>query len=960
MTIGCCAGDAAFGEVPNIEFFERRVRPILVARCYECHGGVKTSGDLRLDTHAGRQAGGESGAAIVPGKPEESRLIDAINYESLEMPPADRGKLNAAEIEVLTTWVAGGAVDPSDDVTKLGGMTEQKAKSWWAFQPLPPADSDPSPAKIDALLDAAMRAQSMEPNPAADKRTLLRRATYDLIGLPPTSDEVDAFLADTADDAFERVIDRLLDSPQYGEKWGRHWLDVVRYADTAGENTDRPLPHAWRYRNWVLNAFNRDLPYDEFVRLQIAGDIVRSRSKQEERNEGIIATGYLAIARRFGHDIDKDIHLMHEDVIDNLGKNFLGLTIGCARCHDHKYDPISSSDYYALYGIFDSTRFSFPGCEPKGQPRDLVPLMDQAEVDSVNTRYQQQLTQFELAKQQRTESPPHLRELAAKSYRLLAESHLDEGVSVPLVGPNDMPLDRLEMRKGEVLQLSVLPGASHGADTTQIEWDITILGDQKQTWSVTDLIPNLSQQNLHRSDDGSAWCFLETTDGPIFLYEQKTNINGQSSLSGWGIGDTPSVIANSGADPVAVWTTLPAKSVFIHPGPLRTVSVAWVCPSDGQYSITGRVADAHPGGGDGVSWRLEHFASTEFGPELIQLGIDSSVPLVAPVKPTIPVGFAVSESETKNSRLHQRGDPEQPGDEIPRRWLSVLGGDLVSADGGSGREQLADWISEHPLTARVMVNRLWQWHFGRGLVATPNDLGSRGELPSHPELLDSLAAQFQSSGYRIKSMHRLIMSTQAYGRSSANSDSLSVGDPHNQFLTRFSRRRLSAEELRDTLLFAGGNLDTSPAEVHPFPAEETWTFTQHEPFNAVYETNKRSVYLMAQRQRRHPYLALFDAADPNSSTAVRQSTTVPTQALYFLNDGFFHAQAASLADRIMQFSDDGERLELIFQFLYQRPPTEQERDLAVGFMQRYPGDAIEKWSGYARVLMSSNEFVYLD
>lgn len=961
ISIGCCAGDAACGETLHSEFFEKQVRPILVAKCYECHGGVKTSGALQLDTHLGRQTGGESGAVIIPGKPEQSRLIDAINYQSLEMPPADRGKLSDHEIEVLTKWVASGAVDPSDDVPKLGGMSEIDARSWWAFQPLQAVDFDLSPEMIDASLDASMRSKSLEPNPSADKRTLLRRATYDLIGLPPTSEEVNAFLADTADDAFERVIQRLLDSPQYGEKWGRHWLDVVRYADTAGENTDRPLPHAWRYRNWVLDAFNRDLPYDEFIRLQIAGDIVSSQSNREQRNQGIIATGYLAIARRFGHDIDKDIHLMHEDVIDNLGKNFLGLTIGCARCHDHKYDPISSSDYYALYGIFDSTRFSFPGCEPQGQPRDLVPLMDHAELDQVTADYQQQVSQFDAAQKQRAESRPELKDLMTSSHQLLGESEVAEGTSVSLLSPNDSPIEQLEMRQGEVLQLSVIPGASHGADTTQIEWKISRPGADQRSWSVTDLILNLDQHNLHRSDDGAAWCFLETTDGPVFLYEQKANINGQPSLSGWGIGDTPSVFANSGVDPVSVWTTLPAQSIFVHPGPMRTVSVAWVCPSDGQYSITGRVTDVHPSGEDGVSWRLEHFASRELGAALIQLGIDSAIPLVAPIKPTIPVGFAVAEAEVKNARMHQRGDPEQLGDEIPRRWLTVFGGDGVAADGGSGRQQVAGWIAEQPLTARVMANRIWQWHFGRGLIATPNDFGSRGELPSHPELLDSLAAQFRSSGYRIKTMHRLIMNTQAYQRSSANRGSAENIDPDNRYLSKFSRRRLTAEELRDTILLCGGNLDTSTAQAHPFPAEETWKFTQHEPFNAVYPTNRRSVFLMTQRQRRHPYLALFDAADPNASTPIRQPTTVPTQALYFLNDAFFHEQAALVAQRIMSCCDDDtRRIDLIFQLLFQRSPTDRQRDLAIEFLNRYEDQLIDRWAGFTRILMSSNEFIYLD
>ena len=297
------------------------------------------------------------------------------------MPPEDAGPpLSADEVAVLTRWVAGGAFDPRVATASIGGMSEAEARSLWAFAPLAATDISGGPERIDALLDARIAEAGLPVSGPADDRVFLRRATYDLTGLPPTADELEAFDADPSSDKTQRLIDRLLASPDYGVRYGRHWLDVVRYADTAGENTDRPLPHAWRYRNWVIDAFNADMPYDEFVRLQLAGDLMRTGEPRERLNEGIVATGYLAIARRFGHDIQKDRHLTYEDVIDNLGKTFLGLTIGCARCHDHKYDPVSSEDYYALCGILESTRFAFPGCEPQGQPRDLVPLASEEEI----------------------------------------------------------------------------------------------------------------------------------------------------------------------------------------------------------------------------------------------------------------------------------------------------------------------------------------------------------------------------------------------------------------------------------------------------------------------------------------------------------------------------------------------------------------------------------------------------
>jgi hypothetical protein len=328
--------------------------------------------------------------------------------------------------------------------------------------------------------------------------------------------------------------------------------------------------------------------------------------------------------------------------------------------------------------------------------------------------------------------------------------------------------------------------------------------------------------------------------------------------------------------------------------------------------------------------------------------------------PVIPVAYAVVEGTISDARLHQRGDPEQLGNSVPRHWLTILGGDKVPDDAGSGRRQLGDWIAQHPLTARVMVNRIWQWHFGRGLVATPNDFGSRGQLPSHPELLDWLAAEFRQSGYSVKAMHRLLMNTAAYQRSSDVSQSLATRDADNRFLSRFSRRRLNAEEIRDSLLAAGGDLDTTFAEAHPFPAEATWTFSQHNPFTAVYKNSKRSAFLMVQRQRRDPYLALFDGPDPNASTAVRQLTTVPTQALYFMNAPFFHEQAASFSQRLMARSDDLDRVDLAFRILYQRRPTSFERDQAKSFISQYPGSVEEKWTGYARVLLAANEFMFLD
>jgi hypothetical protein len=943
------------------EFFEKEVRPLLVKRCFECHGGSEAKGGLSLASAGGWKQGGDSGPAIVPGKPEESFLIEAINYESWEMPPADRGgQLPDDEIAILTKWVEMGAPDPRTGREVLGGMTLDEAQDWWAFQPLPnlpPADSAADVQHIDELLQREIESHGLEFASAADRRTLLRRLTYDLTGLPPTHDEVDAFVADPSPDALSKAIDRLLDSPQYGVHWGRHWLDVVRYADTAGENADFPLPHAWRYRNWVIEALQRDMPFDQFVRLQLAGDLLAEDSSPEKRAEGIVATGYLALARRFGHDSDKDMHLTYEDVIDNLGKNFLGLSLGCARCHDHKYDPITSHDYYALYGIFESTRFAFPGCEAKQRPRDMVPLLSEKQIEALMNPEQENREQLEAVKKKQLETRKAageaIEKLVGENRRVLAASHLAEGASVPFS-------QSLHVRMGEVVQLTVSPNESHGADTILVEWQISETGGEKRFWSVSELVPDLTKGNPYAAADGAHWCFLETTPVPMFLTDQRHSIDGNGALKAWSNGNTPWALVNTADQQVMAWTTLSAESFFVHPGVKRPVAVAWVSPLDGEVTLSGLVQDVHPTSGDGVTFELFHVAAPEYGPALLQLGeslTPTEEPAPEPDEPVIPVAYAVVDGEPKNARFQKAGEPEQLGPEIPRRWLSVFGGTAIPEDAGSGRRELSDWVSRHPLPARVMVNRIWEWHFGHGLVRSSNDFGTQGEAPNHPGLLDFLARRFVQSGYSVKSMHRLILQTAAYQRASTTPVS---ADPDNRWLAHFNRRRLTAEELRDSLLSASGQLDLSPGTSHPFPVESTWKFTQHHPFNAVYETNKRSAYMMVQRQRRHPFLALFDGADPNASTPARETTTVPTQALYFINDPFFHSQAAALAEIVLETPGEEARVLHAYRRLFQREPTPSEQERIRKFLHSYPGDVREKWSALSRVLLASNEFLFVE
>ena len=988
------------------QFFEAKIRPILVQRCQGCHSaeGGKTKGGLALDSLAGWQEGGESGPVIVPGNVDESPLVWAIRYheDGPQMPPEDAGgKLPEHEIALLIEWIARGAHDPRVVQLKRGGLTDAQLHAWWSFQLVQPvAIPDPVPGmlagnEIDLFIQARLAKAGLSPAPEADRRTLIRRVTYDLTGLPPTPEQVDAFVADNSTGSYEAVIDRLLQSPHYGERWGRHWLDQVRYADTAGENTDHPIPDAWRYRNWVIDAFNRDLPYDAFVKEQLAGDLLHANDPAESYAQGVIATGFLAIARRFDHDSDKWMHLTIEDTIDTLGRTFLGLSVACARCHDHKFDPISANDYYALYGILESTKFAFPGCEAKQQPRDLISLLPQADWEQTIEPYDRQLAAIDAELKQLNEAQaaltPTLQAAAAASTQLLASGAINDGGAQAIELVLDQALDPVDVLPGQMLQLIVDPAENYGADTTLVDWEIAEIGGESRKWNLTqDVSGDFLAANPHADRLGNklVWLFLDGRGGPSLLTEPVRDHTGHPGLNFWGNGDNPCVMVNSTDQPITVWTTLPPKSLFVHPAPDGPVAIGWVSPISGKVQITGRVVDGHPGGTNGVGWRLEK-QSQDLSVPLHQLAEHSAqraalfarrAELVAHT-PTREVAYAVSEGTVANAHVHMRGDPEKLGEEVPRRWLELLGGQPVPSGAGSGRLQLAQWIVDpaNPLAARVMVNRLWLHHFGQGLVQTPNDFGTRGQLPTHPELLDWLAVKFVNSGWSFKSMHRLILLSATYRQSNgelsleAHEKSLSI-DPNNNLLWRFDRQRLDAEELRDTLLWASQQIDLRPGGAHPIPPPSTWGFSQHVPFAGVPETNKRSLYQITLRNRREPFMGLFDGADPNATTPERQVTTVPTQSLYFMNDAFFHRQAEEIAQRVLSLpgenpSDESRRAVELFRIVLQRPPSLSEQVTATAFLARYtsvitdlpPAERqLAAWSAYARILLSSNEFLYLD
>ncbi len=922
---------------PDTSFFETKIRPVLIRECVSCHGASQQKGGLRLD---------------IEPKSADIKRIKAVLTPSgaIQMPPS--GPLNQSIQADIIKWLDSGAPWPKSNVTNA---SKSDSKMHWAFlppkrHPVPNVGKSPSRNPIDAFINQRLVTTNANASGKADRRTLIRRATYDLTGLPPTPAEVDAFLTDKRPGAWERVIDRLLASPHYGEKWGRLWLDIVHYADTAGENSDHPLPHMWKYRNWVINAFNRNIPYTTFIQHQLAGDLLAEQLKGDEARDARIATGFLAGARRFGHDIDADMHLTYEDVIDTTSKATLGLSLACARCHDHKFDPIPQRDYYALYGIFQSTRLSYPGCEPFQKPKFLVPLSSATEQAARENELQQ------LERQVTTQLAQKLPEQSI----IVGGGRVPDAGSVGISTPDAKPLE-VTLNPGDVLLFEVHPNGNHGADTTRLELEIRRTDTGKSdTWRLADILDTLPGETPWVG----AWTFLDLNGGLRALGERVTAIDGKPALRGWRSGDTPSVFGNVSTAQVDVWTALPPRSVFAHPGQNGPVGVAWTPPASGTYALSGNVADAHPGG-DGVSWKVYKIpagvsllASVKDASSRTR-GIETRIAQLRDQR-NLDIAFACTEGTGADANVQLKGDPAVPGALVPRGVPSFLGLPSQKVGSGSGRLELAQWITDrqNPLTARVWVNRIWQGHFGAGIVATPNDFGLRGTPPTNRALLDWLAITFMENGWDTKRLHKLLMTSDAYQRKSGSGERAVA-------LAAFPRRRLTAEELRDTYLSVSGMLDAAPGTAHPFPAESSWAFTQHTPFADDYETNKRSIYVMQKRNRRTPFFALFDGPDPNASTAVRDNTTVPTQALWLMNSPFVQTIGDALAKRTAAGTGDIDKwMNALYRTLFGRLPSASERaDFYLLEYQLYDGKSgttPRAWNAYVKAMLVSNEILYVD
>jgi hypothetical protein len=890
-------------------FFETRVRPVLAEQCLKCHGPAKQSGGLRLDSRSAILQGGDGGPAIVVGDPDKSLLVQAIRHQGeLKMP--EKAKMPDPAIESLTTWVKMGAPWPSGSVPSDASKAEL-ARKHWSLQavvdhPLPRVEhSDRVASPVDAFILARLEAKKIEPSPIADKRTLIRRVSYDLTGLPPTSAEVEAFVADESPNAYAKVVDRLLASPRYGERWGRHWLDVARYADTKGYvfTEEKRYPYSYTYRDYVIRSFNEDKPYNQFVVEQIAAD----RLPPSDDPRPLAALGFLTVGRRFLNDTNEII----DDRIDVVTRGLMGLSVTCARCHDHKFDPIPTEDYYSLHGVFASS------IEPDELPRlpDPVPEADklaydrehQARVEQVEQEKQADLLKLEL------EMRSHLAAFIAAAFELKFEAQnpkLDEVARNHKVAPERLKF--LARRLGKVFDKSDKP------DPILAPWRaFASLPDDGFEPKAAELSKTLLEESdPAKAIDPEVRKALEG-DAPKTMAEVAKRYGALFERAAMDCDVTPDPALNPIRD------RLNAASLFaIETNDLR------------------RVLNRA---------EREHLESTEKKVKELDVAHPGS-PARAMVMNDAP--------NPTNPHVYIRGNPGRPGKAIPRRFLRVLspGGEARPFTNGSGRLELAQAIAspDNPLTARVMVNRIWHHHFGVGLVATPSDFGIRGELPTHPELLDFLARRFVESGWSVKSIHRLILLSSTYQQKSDKRDDAFEADPRNQLLWKQNRRRLDYEAMRDGILAESAKLDLRMGG-RPVELFEPKTFS-----------TRRTVYGYVDRYDLDGTFRTFDFPSPDISNPMRSITTVPQQALFLMNSPFLLDQANALANRpdLPPASDPKGRINRLYLDLFARPAEPAEIEAGIQFLEARSKDEEAKgpsnWSEYAQVLLLTNEFMFVD
>jgi mono/diheme cytochrome c family protein len=893
----------------EVEFFESQIRPLLASSCFECHTDDEKGG-LRLDSRERMLKGGDSGPAIVPGNPDASLLIRAVRHaEGAPKMPRKQAKLTDAQLAALTEWIKAGAQWPATtpaSATPSSGTPDKvitaEQRAFWSFQPIhrgavpAVAREDWPKSDIDRFILARLDNDGLTLAKPADKRTLIRRATLDLTGLPPTFEDIDAFEKDSSPDAFAKVVDRLLASPAYGEAWGRMWLDVARYGEDDPRSLDpkgrgyAPYPNAYLYRDWVIKAFNDDLPYDQFVRDQIAGDLL----DQNTRARTLPALGFLGLGPWYYDNGAVEITRADErhDRVDVVSRGFLGLTVACARCHDHKYDPILSKDYYALAGVFANTAYH------------EYPLAPKSIVDEYDAKDKQiELKQKLLNKFLESEGRQLSETLAFSASKYMQAAWKVSGEPKKDLGrvTNEDKLD-YELLDRWVHFLAKPPrfypylkswqamikegGTAASAKKLADEFQTLLVGvmlDKKELDEENEVIEDKSLPGTKKRKPANLPSEFITND---------------DFCPGCGL----------------ELKSLPAEQMQLWTDVFRRDLEGGFEPSVAEYIKPGLLAFR--------GWGLERFLSADRRAHVEMLRADIKA-MEGEQPPKYAYVHGVSDVEKPgNLRLAVRGNPMKLGDEVPRHFLTVLSaGDPVPLTKGSGRLELADLIAHHPLATRVIVNRIWKAHFGTGLVDTPSNFGQNGERPSHPDLLEYLCATFQDDGMSIKKLHRRIMLSAVYQLSADDIPANIEKDPDNRLYWHASRRRMTAEQIRDGMLFVSGGLDTKPGG----PSEElTPAF------------NRRTIYGKVSRYRLDQFLQLFDYPAPTISAEKRFTTSVPLQRLFFMNSDFMQQQGELLARRIATEPDVPARIRKAYRLIFGRDPSDRELTAGIAYVNDEP------------------------
>ncbi|MDB5311449.1 MAG: Planctomycete cytochrome [Gemmataceae bacterium] len=954
MRISCLAAVAAVaGLAPDArsaeptvdnEFFENKVRPILVANCTSCHGAEKQKGSLRLDSRPALMKGGDTGPAMKPGDPAASLLVQMVRYDGdIKMPP--KGKLAAEDVAVLTAWVKGGAPWPEGGSATQGGPAAKfdiaaRAKAHWSFQPVkrpavPDLRGHPAPRNpVDAFLLAKLEPAGLTFAPPAEKRVLIRRVYFDLIGLPPTPEEVEAFAADGAPDAFEKVVEKLLASPHYGERWGRHWLDLVRYAETCGHEFDFEIPDAWRYRDYVIRAFNADVPYDRFLTEHLAGDLLATprRNPKDGTNESLAATGfwYFHEALHSPVDVRKDQADRIDNQIDVFGKTVLGLTLACARCHDHKFDPIATRDYYALFGVLASSRYQRADV---ADPAPAAKLLD--ELKSARADLESALT-------------------AAGHSPVAAQ--IKPGADV-LPSPGQdwrskaVAFERFDAgwrRRWDAAGLGLRPEAGDGFPHSGRELDR--LGGALRSPTFTIDKPLLAARVAGR--DAKARVVLNglhLIQNPIYGGLAQP-VNHGDDLK-WVVFD------------LRMWKGQTAYLELLDDGPgYVAVSEVWFADASPPAEPGARVPT--PPQADLPPAARETAEVKRLAARIRELEGKIPGPQRAP---------AMRDGTGQDERVFIRGNPKNLGVEAPRAFPEVFGRTSFTS-AGSGRLDLAKAATDpaNPLVARVMVNRIWKHHFGEGIVRSPDDFGYQGQPPTHPELLDWLAAEFVARGWSVKQMHRLIVLSTAYQQSArATPDQAAkavTADPLNKLLYRQTVRRLEAEVIRDAMLAVSGRLDRAAGGPGVLPYLTEHSVGRGKPASGPLDGNgRRSIYLQVRRNFLNPMFVAFDYPTPFTTIGRRTVSNVPAQALTMLNNPFVLQQAGLWANRTLAAPGrtPEQRVQEMYKTAFGRAPTKDEDAIAVGFvaelsMEYGKPDHPKAWADLAHVLFNAKEFIFVE